>query len=154
MKPYKWLGTALGSLTLSLLSNTLTATSGLAAEQLVFSYPPFGDFEISTNDLEIFAKQGKITDNFAYYAKRVNSKQREQLRELLQNRFTVTPTLVSQFFYTPLGETVLKRLGEIFETDSRMNGFYALRSAFILAAADPEGLTAINVLRRYPTRSL
>lgn len=154
MKLYKWLGTALGSLTLSLLSNTLSATSGLAAEQLVFSYPPFGDFEISTTDLEVFAKEGKITDNFAYYAKRVNSKQREQLRELLQNRFAVTPTLVSQFFYTPLGESVLKRLGEIFETDSRMNGFYALRSAFILAAADPEGLTAINVLRRYPTRSI
>jgi len=154
MKPYKWLGTALGSLTLSLLSNTLTATSGLAAEQLVFSYPPFGDFEISTTDLEVFAKEGKITDNFAYYAKRVNSKQREQLRDLLQNRFAVTPTLVSQFFYTPLGESVLKRLGEIFETESGVNGFYALRSAFILAAADPEGLTAINMLRRYPSRSI
>ncbi len=60
----------------------------------------------------------------------------------------------SQFFYTPIGETLLERLGQMIQTESRQPGFYALRSALILAAADPEGLTLLNVLRKFPTSSI
>ncbi len=151
MKLYRWLGTTLSSLTFGFLCTTLTATRGIAAERIIFNYPPFGDFDIDTKDLEVFAKQGKITSNFAFYVDRVNAQQLSQLRDLVQTRFQVTPTLISQFFYSPLGETFLKRLGEVFETSSKQNGFYALRSAFILAAADKEGLTVVNVLRKFPS---
>ncbi|GAC1449442.1 MAG: alpha/beta hydrolase [Chamaesiphon sp.] len=49
---------------------------------------------------------------------------------------------------------VVHRLGEVIQTDSRQNGFYALRSAFILAAADPQGLTFVNILRRFPSHNV
>jgi len=31
------------------------------------------------------------------------------------------------------------------------NGFYAIRSALVLAAADPEGLTGLSFIRHFPT---
>jgi predicted dienelactone hydrolase len=141
----------IASLSLGLLSAVFSATPGLAADRIAFYYPPFGEFTLSTQSLEAFAKEGKITPEFALYAQRANAKQLAQLRELLQQRFNVTPTLVSQFTYSPLGEEVVRRLGELLLTDSRKNGFYAIRAALILAAADPEGLTVINVLRRFPS---
>ena len=102
----------------------------------------------------MFAKQSKIDDEFAFYASRATPHQLAQLHNLLTSRFDLTPTLVSQFTYSSTGETVVRRLGEILLTDSRKNGFYALRAALILSAAEPDGFTVLNVLRRFPAHSI
>jgi len=141
-------------LSLGILSTALTTIPALGAERIAFFYPPFGEFYISTDSLEVFAKSGKITDEFDFYAKRATPQQLAQLREFLHRRLQVSPTLVSQVTYSPVGETVLQSLGEVFQTESRQNGFYALRAAFILSAADPEGLTGLNILRRFPSPSV
>ncbi|MBH8550958.1 alpha/beta hydrolase [Nostocaceae cyanobacterium CENA357] len=141
-------------LSFGLLSTLLTATPGIAADRISFFYPPFGEFSLSADSLETFAKEGKITDELALYASRATPEQLAQLRELLQQRFNITPTLVSQFTYSPIGEQVVRRLGELLLNDSRQNGFYALRSALIIAAADPQGLTVVNVLRKFPSSTV
>jgi predicted dienelactone hydrolase len=127
----------------------------LSAERLTFTYPPFGEFSIAVHDLEVFAKEGRVTPDFAFYVKRATPQQREQLRSLLQQRFTTTPVYVSQFTYSPLGEKLFERLGDLLQTDAYTNGFYALRSALILAAADhTEGLTVLNVMHRFPSERI
>ncbi|HYW19738.1 MAG TPA: alpha/beta hydrolase [Nodularia sp. (in: cyanobacteria)] len=141
-------------LSLGLLSTFLTATPGLGAERISFFYPPFGQFSLSVESLETFAKSGKITKEFEFYASRANPQQLAQLRELLQQKFNVTPTLVSQVTYSPIGEDLIQRLGSLIRTESRENGFYALRSAAILAAANPEGLTVLNLLRQFPSQTM
>jgi predicted dienelactone hydrolase len=139
---------------LGLLSTLLTATPGLGAERISLFYPPFGEFSLTADSLETFAKEGKITGELKTYANRATPEQLAQLREVLQQRFNVTPTLVSQFTYSPIGEEVVHRLGELLLTESRQNGFYALRAAFILAAADPEGLTVVNLMRKFPSPTI
>ncbi|WP_414546407.1 alpha/beta hydrolase [Nostoc sp. CCY0012] len=141
----------LRSLSLGLLSVFFTAAPGLGAERISFFYPPFGEFSLSVDALEAFAKEGEITDELAFYASRANPEQLAQLRELLQQRFDVSPTLVSQVTYSPIGEDLIRRMGDLLLTESRQNGFYALRGALILAAAEPEGLTVLNLLRRFPS---
>lgn len=141
-------------LSLGLLSTFLTATPGLGAERISFFYPPFGEFSLSVDSLEKFAKEGKIDDDLGFYASRATPQQLAQLRELLQQRFNITPTLVSQVTYSPIGERLMQRLGNLVLTESRKNGFYALRGALIVAAADKEGLTILNVLRRYPSQTV
>ncbi|BAY13395.1 alpha/beta hydrolase [Calothrix sp. NIES-2098] len=141
-------------LSLGILSTILTARPGLGAERISFFYPPFGEFSLSAESLEKYAKEGKINSELAFYAKRATPEQLAQLRQILQQKFDITPVLVSQFTYSPLGEAVLRRLGELLLTDSRQNGFYAIRAALILSAADPEGLTVVNLLRKYPSDSL
>lgn len=139
---------------LGLLSTFLTATPGLGAERLSFYYPPFGEFSLSVDSLETFAKVGKIDQDFSFYASRATPQQLAQLRDLLQQRFNVTPTLVSQVTYSPIGEQVMQQLGEFLLTESRQNGFYAIRASLILAATDREGLTVVNLLRKFPSNTI
>ncbi|QSJ18067.1 alpha/beta hydrolase [Nostoc sp. UHCC 0702] len=139
---------------LGLLSTFITATPGLGAERISFFYPPFGEFSLSVDSLEKFAKEGKIDEDLGFYASRATPEQLAQLRELLQQRFNITPTLVSQVTYSPIGERVLQRLGTLVLTESRKNGFYALRGALIIAAASQEGLTIVNLLRRFPSNTV
>ncbi|WP_263744683.1 alpha/beta hydrolase [Plectonema radiosum] len=150
---FRWRGYVNASL-FGVISSVAITTPVFGADRIDFYYPPFGDFSISTNDLELFAKQGKITSDFAFYTKRAKPEQLAQLREFLQTKFNISPTLVSQFTYSPIGEKILQRLGELVQVETRQNGFYALRSTLILSAADPEGLTLINILRRYPSPSI
>lgn len=72
----------------------------------------------------------------------------------MNNRSSFDIVTVSQFLYSPIGEQLLTRLGEVIQTESRLSGFYAIRSALILAANDPQGFTPIAVLRQFPTSGI
>lgn len=143
----------LGSLGLWLLATALTAIPAFGAERISLFYGPW-QLSLSIDALEVYAREGRITDEFAFYAQRASPQQLAALRNILQTRLEVNPTTVSQFTYSRIGETVLERLGQIFQTQSGLHGFHALRAAFILGAADPEGLTVLNMLRQFPTRSI
>jgi predicted dienelactone hydrolase len=116
-------------------------------------YIPFGpmEFSLPIASLELYAKEGKIDRELAAYTGYLDQKQLEQFRQVLTTRVDVTPLAISQFLYSPQGEVILERLGEIIETKARQPGFYAIRAALIKAAAAPEGLTLLNVLREFPT---
>ncbi|NJL49604.1 MAG: alpha/beta hydrolase [Leptolyngbyaceae cyanobacterium SM2_5_2] len=52
----------------------------------------------------------------------------------------------------PLGRDTLFNLGKVLRTHPEVNGFHGLRAALInAAAANPDGWTAIDVLRHFPT---
>ena len=90
----------------------------------------------------------------AAFAKYANPQELAQLRKLLLTRIPLSPLEVSQFLYTPLGERLLARLGQVIQTPAHQSGFYAIRAALILAAADPQGLTLLNVLRKFPLQGI
>ena len=147
-----WLGLVLSSLGW-LLPNAVMTPSSLAAERIYFSYGAI-ERTISVASLEAYAKEGKIDDDLATYAEYVSPQRLIQLQRVLQARIQLSPVAVSQFLYTPVGETLLQRLGEVIQTEARQPGFYALRAALILAAADQDGLTLLSVLEKFPTRSV
>jgi predicted dienelactone hydrolase len=53
-----------------------------------------------------------------------------------------------------MGEAAIRNLGELIQTGPNRNGFYALRAASILSAADPEGLSLTGFLRHFPTPNI
>ena len=136
------------------LATAFTALPSLSAERITFFYPPFGQFSVATKDLEIFAKEGRVTDELAFYTRRATPEQLAVVQDLLRRRFQMSPATVANVAYSPFGENVLRRLGEVFQTQSKQNGFSALRAAAILAAADREGLTVMNLLRRFPLETI
>ncbi|HBE17829.1 MAG TPA: hypothetical protein DEG17_00350 [Cyanobacteria bacterium UBA11149] len=121
-----------------------------AAEQIYVVFGPL-QFSLPIASLEVYAKEGKIDGKLAPYAKHVEPQQMEQLREVLLTPIDVTPVAIAQFLYSPQGEDILNRLGQIIQTKAGQPGFYAMRAALIKAAAYPEGLTLLNVLREFPT---
>ncbi|NEO84143.1 MAG: alpha/beta fold hydrolase [Spirulina sp. SIO3F2] len=121
-----------------------------AAETIVFSISAL-EFSIAVDSLAHYAQTGKIKPDLSDVAAHLSDEQLTQLREVLDARVDVDPVVVSQFLYSPQGEAVLGEIGELILTRKRQSGFYALRSALILAAADPEGgLTPLNVMRKFP----
>lgn len=116
-------------------------------------YIPYGplEFSLSISALEAYALERKIEPELAFYANHVEPQQLEKLRQVLVTRIDVSPVAIAQFLYSPQGETILDRLGEVIQTKAGQEGFYAIRAALIKAAAKPEGLTLLNVLREFPT---
>lgn len=138
----------LGSLGLSIFPGAWN--SALAAERIYISYGAL-ERSVPIEGLGIYAKEGRVTRDLATYARYLNDQQLAQLQTGLRRRINLDPVTISQFLYTPIGEQLLQRLGRVIQTPSRQSGFYAIRAALILAAAEPEGLTALNVLRQFPT---
>ncbi|NET59287.1 MAG: alpha/beta hydrolase [Symploca sp. SIO2E6] len=149
----RWCSRLAFSLGLGILA-TFSATPALGAEQIAFWYAPFGEFYIAIEDLEIFAKEGRITNKFAFYADRVTPEQLERLRTLLNRRFDANPAIIYRFTHSTTGELLLKKLGEVIKADFQRNGFYALRASLNQAAASPEGLTIVNFLRQFPLETI
>lgn len=139
---------------LGIMSVVLKPKPSLGAERISFYLPVFGEFKLSVDSLETFAKEGKITKEFDFYAKRFDSKTLAQLRGLLQQQYEISPTIIYRLTNTPLGERFLRQLGEVVYTHPERNGIYAIRAAMILAASDPEGLTAIDLMRKFPTEEI
>jgi len=149
-KPLRWVGI---SLSIWLLPLAGTMRPAIGADRIYFTYGAL-ERSIPIDSLQIYAKTGKFDADLAPYAKRLSRKQRIELRRLLVNRIDLNSVAISQFFYSPLGETLLARLGGFVQTRAGLSGFYGIRGALILAAADPQGLTLLNVLQKFPTNGI
>ena len=136
-----------------MLPTALLSTPALGADQIYISYGAL-ERSIPIDSLETYARTGKIDDNLAAYTQYADPKQLPQLRTVLMARADLSAVAISQFLYTPIGETLLTRLGQVIQTSGRQPGFYAIRAALVLAAADPQGLTLLNVLRKFPSNGI
>ncbi|MGB3203936.1 MAG: alpha/beta hydrolase [Crinalium sp.] len=122
----------------------------LSAEKIYVTYGPL-DFSLPVSVLEVYGRSGKIEPELAAYSRFFDQKQLEQLRRLLVRRANISPVMIAQFLYSPTGEILLGRIGEVVQTKANQPGFYAIRAAMIQAAASEEGLTPLNVLKKFPT---
>lgn len=147
-----WLRLTLGAFSIWLMP-TFFACPALGAERVILSYGIL-ERSIPVDSLETYARTGNIDANLATYAHYADPTQLSQLRRVLLTRIPLTAVEVSQFFYSPIGERLLDRLGTVIQPGSGSVGASAIRAALILAAADPEGLTPLNVLRKFPLDEL
>jgi predicted dienelactone hydrolase len=135
-----------------------------AAQEIIVSY---GFFErtIQIAELAAFAEGEGLSRQLQIYADllELSEAELEQIRQLLNqsisfdsNGIEVDESVaIAQFLYTPQGEALLEVLGGVVQTPSRQSGFYALRSALILAAADtPNGLSVLSFLEEFPTPAI
>ena len=128
-------------------------TSVLAADNVTLSYGLL-ELSVSVSSLENYAYENQIDDELAFYLNFLSEEERGDFREILTTPLDVSSVTLSQMLYAPLGELWLERLGDVIQTEARQNGARGLRGALILAAADEEGLTLLNVMRRFPTPTL
>ncbi len=156
-----WWGLGLGLMQLAIALSPPLIRLSHAAERITFSLGATIERSISVDSLEIFIKEGRVTEELAPYLSFIEGMEGmdpemlEQIRGLLSQRADLDVTAVAQFAYTPQGEYLLEQAGEVFRTGARLPGGKGIRGAAIVAAADQaEGLTFINVIRRFPTSVL
>ena len=140
---------------LSILPFWLKARPSLAAEKITTFIGPL-QISITVDSIETFADKGEIESDLGLILNRLDEPARAKLRELLQQRFdNISPSFISRYSRLPIAEGILHQIGEIVQPKPGINGILGMRSATILAAADKqEGLTIINVLRRFPSQNI
>ncbi|MGB5636932.1 MAG: alpha/beta hydrolase [Waterburya sp.] len=122
-----------------------------SAENVILNYGVL-EFSVSIDSLETYAKTGKIEDELKSYADFVTPEQLEKFKVGLSTSVDFSHLAIAQFLYSFQGEKILERVSQVIKTEARQPGFYAIRSALILAAADQDsGLTPLNVLKKFPT---
>lgn len=145
--PRSWVALGIGIVG-SVLS--LSARPALSAERVSINLGILQDsFKVSS--LETFAATGKVPPDLRDYIRLLDDEQRAQLRIALSAKADVSVVAVAQFLYSPQGEVLLQRLGQVIQSEARQPGFFGIRAALILAAAEPEGITLLGVLRKFPT---
>jgi predicted dienelactone hydrolase len=127
----------------------LSPSGAIAAEKVYASYG-FIELTILVKDLEIYANSGRLSPALQAYAKYLKPDQLKNLREALKKRIDLSGQVVSQFLYTPTGEKLLERASTLVKARSKVSSVQALRSAMILSANDPDGLTVLRMLQNYP----
>ncbi len=137
----------------SIITNIIFPAKVLAAEEIYLDYGPL-EFSVSVKYLDLYAKEGKIKGNLAAYAGYLKQEQLERLKVALSASVDLNSLAIAQFLYSYQGEKILERVGRVVQTTSRQSGFYAIRSALILAAAEKDGLTPLNILKKFPTRGI
>lgn len=147
-----WLKLTLRIFSIGLLP-TLTVYPAFGAERLKFNYGLL-ERSIPIRSLETYARTGKLDNDLAGYSHYVDKKQLAQLRQVLLTPIPLNQVEVSQFLYTPIGEQLLEKLGKVIQTESHLSGFYAIRAALILSAADSKDFTLLNVLRKFPASAI
>lgn len=150
-----WRGLGLGLLQVAIALLPQSTKPAQAAEYITVSLGSTIERTLSVESLEIYAKEGRVTDELAPYIRYIEDLDPNAIsavQGLLTQRVDVDVTTVSQFSYTPQGEYVLNEIGKVFRTGARLPGGKGLRGAAILSAADDQtGLTLLNVIKRFPT---
>lgn len=155
--PRKWaLGAVMARLCLvglGALPIAFKSPPAISAEWLYLRAGPL-KLSLSVDSLETFAQTGVVDRELQFYARFAGEEAMTQLRAALKQRFQISSVVVSRLSYSPLGEEAIRQLGELIQTEAGLNGFYAMRSSWILAATNPEGFTLIDLIRHFPTRGI
>ncbi|MCU0526469.1 MAG: alpha/beta hydrolase [Elainella sp. Prado103] len=138
------------SFLLALLLTLLFAQPNLAAQRIYLSYGILGR-SLTLTQLEQFAETGVATGILSDILNRFSPEQQTAVRSALQSHYPVNPVMIDRFAYTSSGERLLQEAGQILQSAARLNGFKGIRSAAILAADQPEGMSLLGFLRQFPT---
>lgn len=137
-------------LALGAMASTLAPKPVLSADTIRFS-TGLAEFTLPVESLETFAETGSIDSKVQFLGRFMGRAAFDQLRPLLQRRIKLDPIAINQFGYTTVGAMLLSDLGQIIQTGSGRNGMVAMRAALTLAASDPEGVSILSLVRRFPT---
>jgi predicted dienelactone hydrolase len=147
-----WQSIALGILSSGLLP-TLAPHPVQGAERITLSYGIVQQ-SISVDALERYVATGTVEDELGVYTRHVSQEQIAQLRQVLQTRISLNSQQLSQLLDTPIGNQLIHRLATLIQSDDLSRSNAAIRVAMIQAAADPNGLTVLNVLRQFPASQI
>ncbi|TRV05752.1 MAG: alpha/beta hydrolase [Microcystis wesenbergii Mw_MB_S_20031200_S109] len=125
----------------------------LAAETITFSVWPAGEFNRSLKSLENFAKTGKINSDLVLFTKKFFPEDLVQIRHVLNESLPINEVEAFRFFNTAFGQELIKQFSQLLKSPPDQSQ-PLLEGAIISAAADPDGLNIINVLKNYDSPTL
>lgn len=129
----------------------LSSPPALAAEKIVLKYGPLAQ-SLQISALENFVKTGETTPTLATII-RFSKQNPQTLRGLMSLELGVNILTLDRLLNSVPGEAALMEVGKTIRTRSGAESYKALRAAFILAATDNK-LSALEILKKYPTSEI
>ncbi|MGB3533260.1 MAG: alpha/beta hydrolase [Microcoleaceae cyanobacterium] len=137
-----------------------SALPSFAAERVYLSYAS-AHISVSVHALDAYAERQAAHPELESYLLLLNAQDQEEFQEVLHDSVYIDPQIVDRFLHSPTGDWVLDKLGDLIQAQSDKqgeatdeNGSEAIRTALVKAAADPDGLNLINILRYFPSEGI
>jgi predicted dienelactone hydrolase len=130
---------------LSLAFGVVVSTPVMAAQKVTIQFGPFRQ-TVDINDLEKFAKTGKLSPQLQVFTPLLTP----QVRDALNQKVKVNPgfadNFISEFAKTPQGKQVISSLGVVIPGSTKES----LQATLNLTVRQVNGLTVLGFLRAYP----
>ncbi len=141
-----------------------TIQSVHAAERLEFGIGPI-EFGIPVKELETYAREGRVGKQLEPFLSSIEEKDRKYVRQFLKLDSDLSQLQVSQFFNSAVGEKILTYMGDLVQSvgvtrlpsaqavpksKRNLNSAKEIQTGLISAAGDPNGLSLLTFLRKYP----
>ena len=129
----------------------------VSSSERIRSHVSLFGFSLSVDSLERYAEEGVIDQELRPYTNSLDKKTLTQLRQILQKRIYIDNWSLYRMTRSPIGEEILKALGEIVTTQPNgNNGFYAVRGALTTAASKgkKDSFTLLDAIRQFPTKEI
>ena len=108
---------------------------------------------IKVKDLRLFAETGETTKTISQ-AIGISKVNPNTVRGLMTLEVGAGVTNLAKVLYSNLGQNVTKGVAEVLQTKHNYESDKALRSAIILAAADDNRISVLEILEKYPTEEM
>ncbi|HEY9647930.1 MAG TPA: alpha/beta hydrolase, partial [Chroococcidiopsis sp.] len=74
----------------------------------------------------------------------------DKCRQLLRTRLELNPVQLQRFFHTSVGDTLITWFGRFFHLPLGEDNQHTLKALLLQMAAEPDGLSLLSFLRRFP----
>ncbi|MCL2934213.1 MAG: alpha/beta hydrolase [Trichodesmium sp. MAG_R03] len=108
---------------------------------------------IKVQDLRLFAETGETTKTISQ-ALSISKISPSQVRGFVTLEIEADVANLATVLYSNLGLNITKGVAEVVKTRHNYESYKALRSAIILAAADDNRISVLEILEKYPTEEM
>ncbi|NES64260.1 MAG: alpha/beta hydrolase [Okeania sp. SIO2D1] len=131
----------------------LSSQSAIATQKIVIELVGPIRASIKVKDLRVFAETGKTTKTISQ-ALGISKINPNTVRGLMTLEVGANVSNLAKVLYSNLGQNVTKGIAEVVQTRHNYESDKALRSSIILAAADDNRISVLEVLEKYPTEEM
>lgn len=120
-----------------------------AAEKIDFEYKKI-PFSISIQDLEAFAKEREVSDQFNFYLAWLRPSQKDRLFNFLNSSYKISPSGIKHVLQEPMFVQLLHSIGEVIQSPPGQNGDRNLKVSLLKSAKLPTGFSPLMVIKNFP----
>lgn len=145
----RWQSLVMGVIGAMAISSLNGVTISVQAAQTVIVRRGSSTKSISLADLKTLAETGTVSPSLQAYARNLRPEQRNQILSALKANLNISPVAVRSFLDTPVGNTLVSELTQATIRPDRL-GELAVKTALVVGANDPKGLSALSFIEAYP----
>ncbi|MGG6296128.1 alpha/beta hydrolase [Leptolyngbya sp. AN02str] len=130
----------------------LWASGAIAAERIILKYGPF-EQTVTVEELITLAETGEASPRVERYLRRANQSP-ETFQNALSRSIPLDVVAADRILNSPIGEAALNEVGEVIYPRTRRTAGQSLRAAIVVSASRGDRMTALDIMRNYPTRDI